>query len=325
MSSNENYQAPFDVDAEPMESDLEDAQQAWIDGELADGELVNGELVGGDEIDTMTADEALSSPFVGRWNELISRTNWEKGHIINQWRQTLIDSGVPSTQYSDEAWAQQVGGVTAPHVGRLRRVFDRFGDTCETYPQLSWTHFLAAMDWDDAPLWLQGASDGGWSVSALRKQRAETLGLTIDESNVITSDIDEDFISMGARENAATLGFTQPGQGGGSTKKYDEEPSGVSSGPRSEDPDFGDEESLNRMQTGGPSTMAETPVDELPKEALVQPFAGLPALPDDLADAVELLKLSIVRHKATGWQAVELDTVRAYLSAFLILIDARSR
>jgi len=325
MSSNENYQVPFDVDSEPLESDVVDAQQAWIDGEFAGSEVVDSDSMNGDSIGTMMADEALSSPFVGRWNELISRTNWEKGHIINQWRQTLIDSGSPSTQYSDEAWAHQVGGVTAPHVGRLRRVFDRFGETCETYPQLSWTHFLAAMDWDDAPLWLQGANDGGWSVSALRKQRAETLGLAIDESTAIASEIDEDFVSTDARENSATLGFTQPGQGGGSTKKYDEEPSGVSSGPRSEDPDFGDEESLNRMQTGGPSTMAESPVDDEPKEALVQPFAGLPALPDDLADAVELLKLSIVRHKATGWQAVELDTVRAYLSAFLILIDARSR
>ena len=325
MTSNENYQVPFDVDSEPMESDLEDAQQAWIDGELADGELADSDVVDSDAIDTASADEALSSPFVGRWNELVSRTNWEKGHIINQWRQTLIDSGAPSTHYSDEAWAQQVGGVTAPHVGRLRRVFDRFEATCETYPQLSWTHFLAAMDWDDAPLWLQGANDGGWSVSALRRQRAETLGLAADESNIITSDIDEDFISSGERENGATQEFTQPGQGGGSTKKYDEEPSGIASGPRSEEPDFGDEESLNRMQTGGASTLAESSVDESPQEALVQPFAGLPALPDDLADAVELLKLSIVRHKATGWQAVELDTVRAYLSAFLILIDARSR
>ena len=340
MSSNENYQAPFDVDSEPMESDVADAHQAWIDGELAEGEFTNSDLADSDSADsgladsgladsaafgTTTDDAELSSQFVGRWNELISRTNWEKGRIINQWRQTLIDSDVPATQYSDEAWARQVGGVTAPHIGRLRRVFDRFGETCETYPQLSWTHFLAAMDWDDAPLWLQGANDEGWSVSALRKHRAETLGLTEDESNVITSDIDEDFISTDARDSTAPTAFTQPGQGGGATKKYDDEPSGISSGPLSEGADFGDEESLNRMPTGGASTGAESSVDEAPEGVLVQPFAGLPALPDDLADAVELLKLSIVRHKATGWQSVEIDTVRAYLSAFLILIDARSR
>jgi hypothetical protein len=310
MATNENYQAPFDVDSEPMESDLVDAQQAWIDGELADSE---------------SDDAVLSSPFVGRWNELISRTNWEKGHIINQWRQTLIDSGVPSTNYSDEAWARQVGGVTAPHVGRLRRVFDRFGATCKSYPELSWTHFLAAMDWDDAPLWLQGANDGGWSVSALRRQRAETLGLTIDESNIVSSDIDEDFIKLDNRDIAQVPSFTQPGQGGGSTKNYDEQPNGVSSGPVGEGPDFGDEESLNRMSTNTAPSTAESAGEETPAGALVQPFAGLPALPDDLADAIELLKLSIVRHKATGWQAVEVDTVRAYLSAFLILIDARSR
>lgn len=309
MASNENYQAPFDIDSEPIESDWEDAQQAWTEGELADVEA---------------DDSALSSPFVGRWNELVSRTNWEKGHIISQWRQTLMDSGVPSTDYSDEAWARQVGGVTAPHVGRLRRVYDRFGATCESYPALSWTHFLTAMDWDDAPLWLQGASDGGWSVSALRKQRSETLGLDFDESGIVTSDIDEDFVNHESRHKDASS-FTQPGQGGGSSKKYDAEAGGVSSGPIGEGPDFGDEESLNRMQTTTASTAAESSLDEPSAGTLVQPFAGLPALPGDLAEAIELLKLSIVRHKASGWQDVEIDTVRAYMSAFLILIDARSR
>ncbi len=310
MSDLDRYQAPFDTDTEPQDPDLVAAHQAWIEGEFADP-------------DTETPPQ--SQEFIGRWNLLVSRTNWEKGRIISQWRQTLIESGASASTYSDDAWSKQVGGVTAPHVGRLRRVFDHFADTCESYPNLSWTHFLIALDWDDAPLWLQGASDGRWSVSAMRNQRWEAGGGLADEqpsdTDLEATDIDEDFVSLDSKDGLSPA-LVQPAQGG-SGSKYNEEPSEISSGPIAEAPDFGDEESLARM----PSSKAgeDDSDDQLTEGKLVQPFAGLPALPDDLAEAVELLKLGIVRHKATGWQAVELDTVRAYMSAFLVLIDARSR
>ncbi|MGV3486879.1 MAG: hypothetical protein ACO1RT_20860 [Planctomycetaceae bacterium] len=342
MASHENYRAPLDIAAESLDSDLAEAHQAWIDGELSEeiDDAVQGPDLAefADPIETDASEAAgaleqdgepsLGSEFVGRWHELVSRTNWEKGRIISQWRQSLIAAGAASTQYSDETWAQQVGGVTAPHVGRLRRVFDHYGDTCESYPNLSWTHFLVAMDWDDAPLWLQGASDGRWSVSGMRRQRWETLGGSPEdrprEGDVISGELDEDFVQPGGAEAAAMAPTTQPAQGGGSTKKYAEEPSGISSGPVAEGPDFGDD-SLERLPPMASPAQAEMTEEGGGEGALVQPFAGLPALPDDLADAVELLKLAIVRHKASGWNTVDIDTVRSYLSAFLVLIDARSR
>ncbi len=314
MASNENYQAPFDVDSEATDPDLVEATEAWLDDELGRGS-------------TAMVDQSIE--FVGQWNRLVSQTNWEKGRIINQWRTSLIASEAPSSAYSDEAWANRVGGVTAPHVGRLRRVFERFNATFETYPQLSWTHFLAAMDWDDAPLWLQGANDGGWSISGMRKQRWEATGGDPNDqprdSDLVTTDIDEDFAAGSTPDEMALANSTQPAQGGGTTKKYDDEPNTISSGPTSEGPDFGDEESLNRFSSDAPPQTSQAVDDDNVDGVLVQPFAGLPPLPDDLADAVELLKLAIVRHKATGWQAVDAETIRTYLSAFLVLVDARSR
>jgi hypothetical protein len=334
MPSYDNYQNPTDADAptEPMDPELVAAQQAWIDGELTADVSAHDVSEEGDSNDgnaDQGAVDALATEFVDRWHQLVSQTNWEKGRIISQWRLALIESGAPATAYSDEAWAKQVGGVTAPHVGRLRRVFDQFGDTCETYPSLSWTHFLAAMDWDDAPLWLQGAIDAKWSVSGMRKQRWETLGGAPEyqplESDVMATDLDEDFVAMPSPSYEADPSkFTQPAQGGSSARKDDDEPSGITSGPISEGPDFGDE-SLQSASAPGNSSQDEQAREEASNGVLVQPFAGLPALPDDLADAVELLKLAIVQHKATGWQSVELDTVRNYLTAFLVLIDARSR
>jgi hypothetical protein len=337
MASKENYEAPFDVEPETMDPELREAHDAWVEGELAPSEPLASEIDADTtaELDTAEpqssnlSDGLLSEPFVGQWHELISRTNWEKGRIISEWRQALISSAAPATAYSDEAWAQQVGGVTSPHVGRLRRVYDQFGSTCASYPKLSWTHFLVAMDWDDAPMWLQGASDGSWSVSGMRKQRWETLGGSSEDdpnqSPVATNDIDEDFISINPEADTAVPNFPQPAQGGGKEKNYDDEPSNIATGPASEAPDFGDEESLNAFPTATVMTPADGVDGENSPGVLVQPFAGLPALPDDLAEAVELLKLAVVRHKATGWQSVEVDTVRSYLSAFLVLIDARSK
>ncbi len=185
--------------------------------------------------------ELVEQPFVGRWNQLVSQTNWEKGQIISQWRAALIESGAPASQYSDEAWARRVGGVTASHVGRLRRVYEAFGDTYQTYRGLYWTHFLVALDWDDAPLWLEGAAQSGWSISAMRQQRWEATGADeatrASESNLAATDVDEDFDE--------TVNFTQPGQGGGSAKKYEDGPNEISSGPAVEGPDFGEEDALN--------------------------------------------------------------------------------
>lgn len=262
----------------------------------------------------------LQQPFVGRWNALISTTNWEKGRIISQWRAALIEAGAPITDYSDEAWASRVGGVTSPHVGRLRRVHDRFHEQADTYPTLYWSHFLAALDWDDAALWLQGAVEEKWSISAMREQRWRANGAIESDrpgaSQIVEVEVDEDSPELG----------TAPAQGGSSTRDYDADTDGVAAGPAYEAPDFGDEADLaalpddhhmndaNAAENGGATTGGES--------SPLQPFAGLPALPDDLADVIESLKLSILRHKTTGFEDVSAETIRSYLDAVALLLES---
>ena len=124
---------------------------------------------------------AVGEQFVGQWNRLVSTTNWEKGRIICHWRDALMTSGTAVTEYSDESWAQLVGGVTSQHVGRLRRVYQRFGEAREEYDGLFWSHFQAALDWDDAEMWLEGAIHNEWSISQMRGKRWEALGTPQDE------------------------------------------------------------------------------------------------------------------------------------------------
>lgn len=287
------------------DADLDAAKAAWDGMEKTDEPVISEE-------ELRRASE-LAEPFVGQWNQLISTTNWEKGRIISSWRAELIESGVDATQYSDEAWSRRVGGVTAPHVGRLRRVYDRFNDSYTSYEGLFWSHFLAALDWEDAPLWLEGAAEESWSISAMREKRWQSEGAVDSkrpsDSQIIEVDTDED--------------VTLPAQGGGKDREYDNDSGGVGSGPTYEGPDFGDEEELQSLAGQNPDGGAAIRPDADSDEAAVapiQPFIGLPALPDDLSDAIESLKLAILRHKAADWRDVEIDIVERYLQAVGVML-----
>ena len=120
--------------------------------------------------------QTQSAEYIGRWNELISTTNWDKGRIICDWRDALIAAQAPPLEYSDEAWSKLVGNVTPQHVGRLRRVYQRFDNDRDSYDGLYWSHFCAALEWEDAEMWLEGAIQNEWSISQMRRQRWETLG-----------------------------------------------------------------------------------------------------------------------------------------------------
>ena len=342
MTPDDSYEIPFQTDDETQSSnelptdnrskvsdpqrlahpedtaEADAAQQAWNETEPAtspEEPATSPEEPATSPEEPATSPEEegqlaeLAQPFVGLWNSLISTTNWEKGRIISQWREALIESGVDAHQYSDEAWVRRVGGVTAPHVGRLRRVHDRFISTYETYQGLYWSHFLAALDWDDAPMWLEGASRASWSVSQMREERWQAEGAVESNrptpSEIVDVDTDEDVVL--------------PAQGGGRTKEYGDD-SGVASGPLREDPDFGEGEELSSL-AGGESVAAGTPAaQDQDAEPLIQPFAGLPELPDDIADAVEALKLSVLRHKTAGWNETDAESIQKYLDAFSILM-----
>ncbi len=268
------------------------------------------------------ATEEASQPFVGRWNRLVSQTNWQKGQIIHQWREALIATGAPQWEYSDETWSRLVGGVTGQHTGRLRRVYARFGQAWESYPSLAWSHFHAAIDWDDAEMWLEGAVQNGWSVSQLRAQRATTLGdLASAEplQTVTESDLDEDFTTAAPLPDSPAK--HQPGQPDAASRSSRSIPD-EASGPRHEGPDFGDD----TLDNGPLAHNAPLPPENFSPapETLtrVRPFAQLPHLPDDLAAAFEAFKLAILVHKAEGWKRISQEDLLASLDALKLLAES---
>jgi hypothetical protein len=253
---------------------------------------------------------AASAPFVGQWNQLVSQTNWEKGRIISEWRCALMDSGSPNTAYSDEAWAQCVGAVTSQHVGRLRRVHERFAQHHLSYPGLYWSHFLAAIEWDDAELWLEGAVRSSWSVSEMRRTRSEASIAAGKEperdEELISSEIDDGFVALASEEEDAEGRFEGDG----------------ASGPIAEGPDFGDEDTHSeddpsRIQSADPEMASGDPFAEDVSVERVNPFANLGELPPDVAEAMEQFKLAIIRHRSASWTDIPQSKMVQAIEALL--------
>lgn len=265
--------------------------------------------------EALDTDQA-SQPYVGRWHRLISTTNWEKGRIISQWREALIDAQAPAATYSDEAWALRVGGVSGQHVGRLRRVYQRFGGVSETYPGLFWSHFQAALDWDDAEMWLEGAVQSQWSVSAMRDQRWETLSAA--DKALVQSEMGD---AVGMDDAVEMDEDSEPTQNARPERSGD---GGAfeNAGPLHEGPDFGDEFVDGDFGSGTGASLDSSGVGDA--AASVRPFENLPELPDDLAEAFDAFKLAILRHKATAWRDIRCQDLLASLDALKELALAAS-
>ncbi len=253
-----------------------------------------------------------SEPYVHQWNALVSQTNWEKGRIICAWRDTLaaanssasndLASNDASATYSDEAWAERVGHVTGQHVGRLRRVFERFGSVHEEYPKLFWSHFQVAIDWDDSEMWLEGSVQNGWSVSQMRAKRWETLGapesLRPRDEDIVMATVDEDAGPL-LEEESAVRGVGTPDESETEEDETAEHETTASAEPRS-------------AKRSSPAETESSPSHEKERQ---RPFEKLPELPDDLAEAFEQFKVAILAHKMTDWNAISQNDVFACLDA----------
>jgi len=259
-------------------------------------------------VDAQEHEVEVSAHFIGRWSELISTTNWEKGKIISLWRETLREANAPSSAYSDEAWCRCVGGVTPQHVGRLRRVYDRFSNSYTTFAGLYWSHFLAALDWDDAEMYLEGATQSKWSVSQMRRTRWEAMGgdpaIEPREADIVSSSDDEDFTPLADADEATSV---------------KDGPRSVAEGPRPDGPDFGDEDDRGSKpdsldDSGDAADWEET-------EPVTSPFASLPSLPVDFAEALEQFKLAIIRHRSGGWSEISQGDIVKALDALKVFVS----
>ncbi|MCL2744222.1 MAG: hypothetical protein FWE67_10245 [Planctomycetaceae bacterium] len=260
----------------------------------------------------------LSLPFVGTWNTLVSRTNWEKGDIILKWRNALIDSEQPKSAYSDEAWARRVGGVSPQHVGRLRRVSERFGEVYQKYPKLYWSHFFAALDWEDAETYLEGAVLEDWSAAQMRVQRWEVNGAPAE-----LKPRDEDIFTAELEDTEASFSDTVESRPA-KIQPTDNRAEGTDSSPPfdTDDDDTAETERKNtKSETGGKIT-EETNVCQTTGEVLAA-LNNFGDLPNDLREPLELLKVAVLNHKLSNWHEVSADSICRIFDTLKSLVNSR--
>lgn len=292
------------------------------------------------QYDVTLAEEA-SREYVGQWNRLISTTNWEKGGLIFQWRQSMMESGVPIQLYSDEAWSRRVGNVSSQHVGRLRRVYERFGEVYDHYPGLYWSHFQAALDWNDAEVWLEGAVQQRWSVSQMRNQRWVAIGAPPEckpkDEEVILAELDEDVTSV--FDSAKLSGETGEAALPTGTEKVtaDGVVSGTGRDSHSLGDDFSEKVPEGKTERGQNAEIADvqdadgedafsdrSEVENAMTEKVLPKrlFEDLPPLPSDLEEAMEMFKLAILNHKLDHWTQISKEEVQAVLEMLKQLCES---
>jgi hypothetical protein len=115
---------------------------------------------------------------IQRAQSAVSSCNWEVGQCAALWTRRF------SRGRTDTDFAQLVG-LTGDQVYQRRRVWETFGDVSANYSSLKWSHFYAALTWDDAAECLQWANDIGSTVAEMkawrRAQRGEDLSEAADE------------------------------------------------------------------------------------------------------------------------------------------------
>ena len=257
--------------------------------------------------------DELSASHIGSWNKLVSQTNWEKGAVILRWRNAMVVADLPRVAYSDEAWARRVGNVTAQHVGRLRRVAERFSETAVDYPNLYWSHFQAALDWEDAEMWLEGALQNDWSVAQMRIQRWEAIGapdnLKPQEQDIFTAEIDED-VNPRNDSQAAPAERLQPRTAEiNAADSLNNSMSSFDAAKESEKKTMKKSNEKNAAISGGRST-----------GELLDNLKNLSELPEDLGESLETLKVAILNHKLGGWKDISAQKLLGWLDSLKALV-----
>jgi hypothetical protein len=123
------------------------------------------------------ANETESS-VIQRAQAALSHCNWEVGECAAIWTKRFARGR------TDADFAVLVG-LSPDQVYQRRRVWETFADVRASYTSLKWSHFYAAISWDDAAECLQWAEDIQATVAEMkawrRAQRGEDLSQAADE------------------------------------------------------------------------------------------------------------------------------------------------
>lgn len=111
---------------------------------------------------------------VARAREAMANCNWTLGECAAIWTRKYAKGR------TDAAFAELVG-LSPEQVYQRRRVYETFGDVQHNCPKLSWSHYYAALTWDDAADCLSWADEMVATVAEMRAWRRAQHGEDLSE------------------------------------------------------------------------------------------------------------------------------------------------
>ena len=99
----------------------------------------------------------------------VSQCNWVIGQCAAEWTERYAEGR------TDGDFAELIG-LSSDQVYQRRRVWETFADVRTEYAGLRWSHFYAAVTWDDAPDSLGWAEEMGATVAEMRAWRRAQRG-----------------------------------------------------------------------------------------------------------------------------------------------------
>ncbi|MBX3438790.1 MAG: hypothetical protein KF861_14950, partial [Planctomycetaceae bacterium] len=118
---------------------------------------------------------------IQRAQEALNQCNWVIGECAAAWTERYARGR------TDADFGSRIG-LSSDQVYQRRRVWETFGDVRSEYPRLKWSHFYAALNWDDAAECLGWAEEMQATIAEMkawrRAQHGEDLTERADEEQV---------------------------------------------------------------------------------------------------------------------------------------------
>jgi hypothetical protein len=119
---------------------------------------------------------------VSRAQEAVSLCRWVVGECASKWTQRYARGR------TDGDFAALIG-LTGDQVYQRRRVWESFATLRSEFPPLKWSHFYAALNWEDARSCLSWAAETDSTVAEMRAwrraQRGEDLSIDSVEDDAV--------------------------------------------------------------------------------------------------------------------------------------------
>lgn len=159
---------------------------------------------------------------------------WKLGELASRWTQIRTEGR------TDADFAMLVG-LSREQVTQRRRCWEVFCDTYHSHPELSWSHFYVAINWDDSAECLAMAAREGWSVKEMEVWRDTQHAVEYEEPsgcdyqpptatpiNNENEERNETIPSVNESVRSTTASVNRDPQVGDSEVRVDVQPSGAS-------------------------------------------------------------------------------------------------